>query len=131
MDVTGHHAWPYSYFMASALSDHPVFGVSWYDAVAFAQWAEKRLPTEAEWEKAARGGLEGRKYPWGDSIDKSKANLKPPFVEPVGLYSPNGYGLYDVVGNVWEWVMDGWDEENVRVLRGGSYGVPSSLIPWA
>jgi len=93
---------------------HPVVVVTWYGAAAYAQFYGKRLPTEAQWEKAARGGLEGKKYPWGDEIDETKANcnyssrgltikdmLK--YLKPVGSFPPNGYGLFDMAGNVWEW----------------------------
>lgn len=91
--------------------DYPVTRVSWYAAMAYAQWADKRLPTEAEWEKAARGGLVGMKYPWGDAIDVSKANYNGNFggPMPVGNYTPNGYGLYDMSGNVSEWCLDAND----------------------
>ena len=91
--------------------DYPVTHVSWYAAMAYAQWADKRLPTEAEWEKAARGGFEGVKYPWGNAIDASKANYDGNFdgPTPVGNYAPNGYGLYDMSGNVWEWCLDAND----------------------
>ena len=96
--------------------DHPVVCVSWYAAMAYAQWAGKRLPTEAEWEKAARGGLIGKKYPWGDSIDESKANYGKtdtgiPKTTPVRKYAPNGYGLYDMTGNVVEWCLDEYDAD--------------------
>ena len=92
--------------------DHPVMWVSWYGAMAYARWAGKRLPTEAEWEKAARGGLVGKRYPWGDSIDASKANHDKIAwgITAVGIYPSNGYGLYDMVGNVWEWCLDAYDE---------------------
>ena len=91
--------------------NHPVVHVSWYGAMAYAQWAGKRLPTEAEWEKAARGGLVGKKYPWGDSIDSSKVNYGGHVggTTAVGRYAPNPYGLYDMVGNVWEWCLDAYD----------------------
>ena len=88
----------------SGYENHPVIEVSWFGARAYAEWAGKRLPTEAEWEKAARGGLVGKKYPWGDSIDSSKANYGENVGQttPVGRYPPNNYGLYDMGGNVWE-----------------------------
>ena len=99
----------------SGKGNHPVVFVSWYAAMAYAQWAGKRLPTEAEWEKAARGGLVDEKYPWGYSIDASKANYgksirsPTPLTTPVGNYAPNGYGLYDMAGNVWEWCLDAYE----------------------
>jgi formylglycine-generating enzyme required for sulfatase activity len=116
----------------------PVVLVSWRDAVAYCDWAGGRLPTEAEWERAARGGLEGKLYPWGDEIDPSLANYdNREGTTPVGSYPANGYGLYDMAGNVWEWEADWYDakyyarspERNpqgpengtVRVLRGGAW----------
>ncbi len=91
--------------------DHPVTWVSWYAAMAYARWVGKRLPTEAEWEKAARGGLTGEKYPWGDTIDTTYVNYDAWIgkTTAVGQYPANGYGLYDVVGNVYEWCLDKWD----------------------
>ena len=89
----------------------PVVYVSWYAAMAYAQWTEKRLPTEAEWEKAARGGLIGKIYPWGNEIDPTKANYYDATnkeLTPVGTYPKNGYGLYDMSGNVREWCLDSY-----------------------
>ena len=103
-------------------ADHPVVHVSWDDAVAYARWAGKRLPTEAEWEFAARGGLEGKRFAWGDEFqpggkfmantwngDFPYKNTKEDGFErtsPVKTYPANGYGLYDMGGNVWNWCSD-------------------------
>ncbi len=100
----------------SDIGDHPVVYVSWYAAAAYATWIGKRLPTEAEWEKAARGGEEGQKYPWGNTLDDDKVNYSlnvgiTGATTPVGDYPENGYGLYDIVGNVLEWCMDEYDNE--------------------
>ncbi len=97
----------------SGKANHPVVHVSWYAAVAYAQWVGKRLPTEAEWEKAARGGLVSQIYPWGNSIDSSNANYSRNVRQttPVGDYPANNYGLYDMAGNVWEWCLDIYNED--------------------
>ncbi|MBI5410873.1 MAG: formylglycine-generating enzyme family protein [Nitrospirae bacterium] len=116
---------------------HPAVGLSWFEAKAFCEWQGKRLPTEAEWEKAARGGREGFAFPWGDTPDHARANFEGQGTLPVGSYAPNEYGLFDMSGNVWEWVEDwfgptyyerspetnpiGPESGKERVLRGGSY----------
>ncbi len=124
----------------SEKDDHPIVRVNWHDAEAYCEWAGGRLPTEAEWEYAARGDKEGLKYPWGNELSSQNAKYDSrDGTAPVGSYPANGFGLYDMTGNVWEWVAD-WYEENYyvsspardpegpsagrgRVLRGGAWDI--------
>jgi formylglycine-generating enzyme required for sulfatase activity len=133
--------------------NHPVVQVSWNDASAFAEWAEKRLPTEAEWEYAVRGGRSQLAFPWGNKLEPGgnvfanfwqgtwpEENLlkdKYYYTSPAGSFSANDYGVHDMIGNVWEWCGDWYDEEyyqnspvvnpggpdegTLRVARGGSW----------
>jgi sulfatase modifying factor 1 len=129
-----------------AFPDYPVTGVTWADAEAYARWKGFRLPTEAEWEFAARGGLAGKKYPLGDVMDSARANFYPTqgHTLPVGSYPPNGYGIYDMAGNVVEWVYDFYSEDyylespyknpagpvygKQRVIRGGGWRSGMSCV---
>lgn len=123
----------------SGYSKHPVVGVTWYGAIAYARWVGKRLPTEAEWEVASRGGIDAALYPTGEDIEKSQANFFSSDTIAVMSYPPNGLGLYDMAGNVYEWCQDWYgynyyevsvqEPENpggplqgvYRVLRGGCW----------
>ncbi len=95
--------------------DDPVVGISWQDALAYASWADKRLPTEAEWEYAARGGAVSTIYPWGNEPDREHANFSSTGIAPVKRFQPNGYGIYDMIGNVWEWCSDWYREDYYEV----------------
>lgn len=154
LEATGHE--PPADWKDPRLADPmlPVCGVSWDDARAYCGWLAEssgmpfRLPAADEWEKAARGGLAGRRFPWGDEDPAGRccfgrpANAAP---APVGSYPPNGYGLLDMVGNVWQWLADryvdvgadsprntptGRPAELNRVLAGGSFMTPGTDSLW-
>ncbi|HQT77649.1 MAG TPA: formylglycine-generating enzyme family protein [Rhodopila sp.] len=113
---------------APAADDHPVVQVAYQDAAAFAAWAGKELPTEAEWEYAARGGLDGAEFAWGDELTPGGRHLANIWqgrfpnqntvadgyarTSPVRAFPPNGYGLFDMIGNVWEWTADWYSTQH-------------------
>jgi len=120
--------------------DHPVVHVAVLDAIAYCAWADLRLPSEAEWEIASRGGLEQQRFPWGAELEPNGQHMcniwQGTFPEdntaadgylgtcPVDTFSPNGYGLYNTSGNVWEWTTDRFDTavgNDIMAIRGGSY----------
>ena len=122
----------------SPTEKHPMIYVDWHDATAYAKWAGKRLPYEKEWAWSARGGLKNKKYSWGDdkSLARDYANYTGTdgkdewkYSAPVGSLKPNGYGLYDMGGNVWEWCQDWYSSERRdRVLRSGSWNSAASTL---
>ncbi len=117
-------------------ANHPVTNISWYSAVAYCQWEGKRLPTEAEWEYAARGTLVGKSFPWGDEpVDKSRANYVGSGIGAttrVGSYPANGYGLFDMAGNVWEYLADEWEpytsSAQINPVAGGNLFLDSTFL---
>jgi sulfatase modifying factor 1 len=147
-----HHRCPYNWPQGKypeGKGNLPVVDVSWEDASAYAKWAGKRLPTEAEWERAARGLVEGAKYPWGDG-EPTKADARFNVSDgpgPVAGAKPNYFGLFDMAGNVWEWCSDWYDKDYYaaspdrnpqgpdsgmyRVLRGGSWADISKYLTCA
>jgi sulfatase modifying factor 1 len=118
---------------SAAQDDHPVVHLAWADVEAYAAWAGKQVPTEAEWEYAARGGLDGATYAWGEEFTPGGRHLANtwqgsfpylntvtdgfPFTAPVGSFPPNGYGLYDMIGNVWEWTADWYADHSAEPVH--------------
>jgi iron(II)-dependent oxidoreductase len=169
VDATGHQAQgEWAKFARKGREQHPVVNVTWADARAYAEWAGKRLPTEAEWEYAALGGRDVKWFTWGDEPDPSKANyrhqgesmlaglgrimgLRKMGTRVVGSFDPNGYGLYDMLGNVAEWcsnertpypdaIEENWpyreygswgDDKPIaygKAVRGGSWRTPNAVF---
>ncbi len=144
-DATGHtlpEFWNVEYFKSGEkFLDYPVTGISWWAANDYAEWAGKRLPTEAEWEYAARGGENDIEYPQGDDGDRgphhNPIGTWTNHTEAVGQFEPNNFGLYNMAGNVWEWTADSYDADyysvsplnnpqgpdrgSIKVIRGGSW----------
>lgn len=120
------------YRVKAGYKKHPVVEVSWYGAMAYAKWKGKRLPTEAEWEKAARGNLAGLKYPWGNSIDSTRANYNNHIGDTtaVGKYQENGYGLFDMTGNVWEWCLDEYNKDFYAISPSQNPIAGANSIQW-
>ncbi|MFX0138868.1 MAG: SUMF1/EgtB/PvdO family nonheme iron enzyme [Candidatus Hodarchaeota archaeon] len=153
VEATGYHvprSWTTDF--SNKRWDHPnqpVCYVTWQDAAVYAKWVGKRLPTEAEWEYAARGSLVGKKYPWGDKLDTTKENFFTSWddyvTKPVGSYPPNNFGIYDIIGNANEWVSDWYSQSypkntpyfnptgppqtGLKVFKGGG-GKKSSIIAY-
>ena len=127
VDATGYVDSSYNWYKEST-PQHPIFA-SHDAAAAYAEWAGKRLPTRSEWEKAARGGLVGQRYPWGDAAatenharfsETGAGHIPKPYTVPVGRYEPNSYGLYDMAGNVSEWIATD-PGDTFTALCGGSW----------
>jgi formylglycine-generating enzyme required for sulfatase activity len=129
----------------AGLDDHPVVHVAYVDAVAFASWAGKDLPTEAEWEIAARGGLEGAEFAWGDEIAPEGRVMANTWqgefpienlvidgyetTSPCGAFPANGWGLYDMIGNVWEWTSDWYSDRHTTRSQGPCCGAIAAINP--